>query len=811
MNDNESQIVTDTSINSPENVTKFLQHCWQSTALHHQIATLNSDSGGFSNNPIISIDDAIVQAKTISEQGNDAYFALAEYITPDSRKADNVAGACCFWMDIDCGEDKAESGKGYLTKEEAKTALDEFCVKTGISQPGYIVDSGNGLHVYWMLDRHIERGVWKEHADKLKQLTNHFNFKADASRTSDITSVLRIPGTKNYKSTPKAVSFIKESSDLIESGSLLAAIDTAFSSLPESKADAKKSKATLPIPHTDNPDLERLKSALSKLDPDCTEEEWKLKRLAPLALHAKQFPGQAVEVEELARAWSRGDLAGVPSKAWVAISDSTGRTGKDEFAIQWQRFSDAEYDGNEVTVGSIYHAAKELGWTYGEQSELRALQDKFALIKLTGTIYLIDKEEIARKLTKSGQSGAVEFIRRQDASLLIARKLSELSSSNNISQITNSFFSSPSTKLYDGVVFDPVNNSDDYLNFWVGPTLQEKKGDWRKIKEFLREVICAGDEESYQYLIHYLAHAVQYPEDKPGVMVILLGGQGIGKGTFGRILQAIWGASCLQVSNVRDITGSFNGALSYSYIVFMDEAMFAGDRRASDALKSLVTEPRISINEKYQPSRSMNSYHRFIAATNAGHFKNTENDDRRDFVLQVAETYKGNHEYWKALNGEIIGSGTAAMLDELKNMSLSGFNVRLKPSTVALVDQKLKSLDHFGRWWYTCLDQGYCVPDDVVSLDDVAEGSWSTFISTETALQGVHTISGGRVFKNPIPKEVQQAIAKFCPSAEAKQRKENGRRKRGIALPELSVARSEFEQYIGGEIVWIEDELEDES
>jgi len=199
--------VLDTSINTPENVTKFLKNCWQSTELHHQIATLDRKTKKFSNHPVSSIDDAIVQAKAISEQGNDAYLALAEFKIPGSRKANDAAGACCFWMDIDCGEDKAESGKGYLTKEEAKTALDEFCVAVGISQPGYIVDSGNGLHVYWMLDRHIESGVWKEHAVKLKELTHHLSFKADDSRTSDIASVLRIPGTKNHKSTPGSFKF----------------------------------------------------------------------------------------------------------------------------------------------------------------------------------------------------------------------------------------------------------------------------------------------------------------------------------------------------------------------------------------------------------------------------------------------------------------------------------------------------------------------------------------------------------------------------------------------------------------------------
>jgi hypothetical protein len=45
-------------------------------------------------------------------------------------------------------------------------------------------------------------------------------------------------------------------------------------------------------------------------------------------------------------------------------------------------------------------------------------------------------------------------------------------------------------------------------------------------KAFLLELISVGNQESYDYLIRYLAHALQFPEEKPEVMIILKGGQG---------------------------------------------------------------------------------------------------------------------------------------------------------------------------------------------------------------------------------------------------------------------------------------------
>ncbi len=63
-------------------------------------------------------------------------------------------------------------------------------------------------------------------------------------------------------------------------------------------------------------------------------------------------------------------------------------------------------------------------------------------------------------------------------------------------------------------------------------------------------------------------------------MLILIGGQGIGKGTLGRIFRAIWQATYLHVYKTDNVTGNFNGDMERTFIVFLDEALFAGDRAA---------------------------------------------------------------------------------------------------------------------------------------------------------------------------------------------------------------------------------------
>lgn len=85
-----------------------------------------------------------------------------------------------------------------------------FIKQIQLPYPDFIVDSGNGLHVYFCSDEFLPAAEWKAGADKLKALTKQYGLLADDTRTADITSVLRVPNTKNYKdpSKPKMVKVV---------------------------------------------------------------------------------------------------------------------------------------------------------------------------------------------------------------------------------------------------------------------------------------------------------------------------------------------------------------------------------------------------------------------------------------------------------------------------------------------------------------------------------------------------------------------------------------------------------------------------
>jgi len=135
------------------------------------------------------------------------YFACASFIDGSERKQSNVAFVKSFWLDVD--SNKAD-GSGYPTQAEAASAVMAFIKATGLPQP-VVVSSGNGLHLYWPLDKEITSEVWLPIAKRLKAVCTEHGLRADPSCTSDSARILRIPGTFNYSNPdePKPVEILK--------------------------------------------------------------------------------------------------------------------------------------------------------------------------------------------------------------------------------------------------------------------------------------------------------------------------------------------------------------------------------------------------------------------------------------------------------------------------------------------------------------------------------------------------------------------------------------------------------------------------
>lgn len=385
-----------------------------------------------------------------------------------------------------------------------------------------------------------------------------------------------------------------------------------------------------------------------------------------------------------------------------------------------------------------------------------------------GEIRIVDKQQIEAVLS-GARDGEVTFYKRAEGSILMQRVLETLPVSSKANVVIQQFIANPGTHSFDAVAFSPLPTASTTLNFWPDSTMKPVKGKWNEVKRFLLEVICDKNKAAFHYLVCFLAHMLQKPEEKPGIMVVLLGGQGTGKGTFFKLLHSIWSRTTLQVSDVDQVIGQFNAALERNYVICMDEAIFSGDKKSMERLKSLITEPSCRIEQKYQPSRTIDSYHRFFATSNNGHFAQIDKDDRRFLFLRVSSDFQGNLEYFEKLHQLIANEGVvSAMVFDLLTIDLTSFNVRSRPLTAEHTTQKIQSLAGFDRYWYEKLQFG-----DLSDCDYISSDPWTKprFISTKTIIQGYKEYDKNAGRYHPVQsQQIASSLEKLCPSAHSKEK-----------------------------------------
>lgn len=436
-------------------------------------------------------------------------------------------------------------------------------------------------------------------------------------------------------------------------------------------------------------------------------------------------------------------------------------------------------------------------------SALTALQHAFAISLIGGQLRLVDRRAI-QEAQQGSPTAEVHFIKKEDGNLFMRRFIETLPIPViKPADVVNSFWISPCTVEYHRLAFHPIPQPADTLNLWVPHTVEPAQGSWTIIEDYLVDVICDGDLALFDYLIRFLAHALKHPEEKPGIMIVLIGAEGAGKGFFVRLLEALWGATTLQVSDIAAITGNFNAALERAFWVALDECMFKGDKKSQDRMKSLVTEPAIQVEQKYEPSRTIESFHRFIACTNHTQWGQIRSDDRRYLFIKVSDCHIQDTKYFGQLSKTLNDGVTVpALAYYLTNLDITKFNPRSKPQTAEGFEQKRRSLSGFARYWNEVLDKGsFDIGGDHYPVGPVSYEEEVLVLSQILTKKYKDYNQKAERYEAIQAKTIRTEIKVLCPSADTTKRKDN---KRGILFPKIEVARKEFEAFIGCTVNWDE-------
>jgi len=177
----------------------------------------------------------------------------------------------------------------------------------------------------------------------------------------------------------------------------------------------------------------------------------------------------------------------------------------------------------------------------------------------------------------------------------------------------------------------------------------------------LVKVLANYDDFSENFLLDWMAQMFQYPEIKPGAMPVIQSKPGAGKNSLIDILTRILGKSKVWecVDPQRQIFGTHNGKMRDAFLININEAGIKDFSGALGKLKSLVTEPNVSIRAMYQDVIIIPSYHRFILTTNETYAIGTEAGDRRLGIIAASNDLVGNKDFWDSFRKDVLDSERA--------------------------------------------------------------------------------------------------------------------------------------------------------
>jgi len=353
-------------------------------------------------------------------------------------------------------------------------------------------------------------------------------------------------------------------------------------------------------------------------------------------------------------------------------------------------------------------------------------------------------------------------------------------------------------RQYEGVIFAPGQDVPGYFNTWRGWAIEPCEGDWDLYQEHLLEVICRSDPDLFAYVLAWMADGVQRPSAQPETAIVLHSTErGTGKGALVRPYCSLFGQHAIQISSARLLVGNFNAHLEDCVVLFLDEALWAGDKAGEGVLKALITEPVIPIERKYSDVRVVRNNLHIIMASNNEWVIPAGVDERRFLVLDVDPKHKQDHEYFGALAEQMKNGGCAAMLYDLLHHDYSDIDLRQAPKTGALLAQKLLSMDPRDRWWHGKLISGNLLSSDEGWSPEVPKSQLHEDYVHELKLTGVMRARTETELGMWLVKMLGERITMTRPTL-------GGRRVKCWAFPPLQECRDLFDTMTDSKSDWPE-------
>lgn len=290
-----------------------------------------------------------------------------------------------------------------------------------------------------------------------------------------------------------------------------------------------------------------------------------------------------------------------------------------------------------------------------------------------------------------------------------------VSSKKEIHNAGRFWLASPLKSDIGNLDFYPGNiKTFDTYNIFKGISITREACQFEDIKESIKpiqdhifNIWCKKNQTDYEYTIKLLAFYLQNLDTKSGVALVISGDKGSGKSCIIEKFLKIYGEYGKIVPKLEDILGNFNSILKDSLMVYINEATFTGDKGNINKLRNLVTSPKVNVNEKFMPQYTISNFSNFIIDGNSDQLVCNHGEERRFFILETDNKWKGVDTVQKQKYFEpILKIKPQTMANWLYGIDLTGFNQREIPETNKVKEARIDSFDSHEGFFFNVIDEG---------------------------------------------------------------------------------------------------------
>jgi hypothetical protein len=175
------------------------------------------------------------------------------------------------------------------------------------------------------------------------------------------------------------------------------------------------------------------------------------------------------------------------------------------------------------------------------------------------------------------------------------------------------------------------------INLHVPTNIRSTPGDPKPWLDFM-DYLFVKESERHEVL-RWCATLIARPDVRMSYGVLLISErQGVGKTTLGAgILAPLVAIQNVGFPGENDITAAFNEWVAHKRLAIVNEIYSGSSWKAYHALKGVITDKDITVNQKYMRQYVIENWCHILASSNSMRALKMENDDRRWLYPEITE------------------------------------------------------------------------------------------------------------------------------------------------------------------------------